>query len=147
MTGHRSNGVAKRTGLSYGHMGGMRLRTNFAAENMVVTWRCGDRIVPKETYCVAYNLAGVWRIMLRPLRHFLTAGLRKLFFLPNSPHAPHHSALNMTTPFETSHADSGQNAHVTAPLWSYWPQHWSNKQIIKRPQSEKATNKHFMASY
>ena len=48
--------------LSYGHMGGMRLRTNFAAESRVVTWSCGDRSVSKETYCVAYNLPGVWRI-------------------------------------------------------------------------------------
>ena len=48
--------------LSYGHMGGMRLRTNFAAESRVVTWSCGDRSVSKETYCVAYNLTGVWRI-------------------------------------------------------------------------------------
>ena len=45
--------------LSYGHMGGMRLRTNFAAERRVVTWSCGDRSVSKETYCVAYNLTGV----------------------------------------------------------------------------------------
>ena len=48
--------------LSYGHMGGMRLRTNFATESRVVTWSCGDRSVSKETYCVAYNLPGVWRI-------------------------------------------------------------------------------------
>ena len=48
--------------LSYGHMGGMRLRTNFAAESRVVTWSCGDRSVSKETYCVAYNLTVVWRI-------------------------------------------------------------------------------------
>ena len=48
--------------LSYGHMGGMRLRTNVAAESRVVTWSCGDRSVSKETYCVAYNLTGVWRI-------------------------------------------------------------------------------------
>ena len=40
----------------------MRLRTNFAAESRVVTWSCGDRSVSKETYCVAYNLTGVWRI-------------------------------------------------------------------------------------
>ena len=33
--------------LWYGHMGGMRLRTYFAAENRVVTWRCGDRTVSK----------------------------------------------------------------------------------------------------
>ena len=45
--------------LSYGHMGGMRLRTNFAAESRAVTWSCGDRSVSKETYCVAYNLTGV----------------------------------------------------------------------------------------
>ena len=45
-----------------GHMGGMRLRTNFAAESRVVTWSCGDRIVSRETYCVAYNLKGVCRI-------------------------------------------------------------------------------------
>ena len=48
--------------ISYGHMGGMRLRTNFAAESRVVTWSCGDRSVSKEIYCVAYNLPGVWRI-------------------------------------------------------------------------------------
>ena len=44
-------------------------------------------------------------------------------FLPDSPDAPHGSALHVTTPVETlpiknvtSHADSGQTAHVTAPL-------------------------------
>ena len=45
--------------ISYGHMGGKRLRTYFTAENRVITWRCGDRTVSKETYCVAYNLGGV----------------------------------------------------------------------------------------
>ena len=40
--------------LSY-HMGGMRLRTDFAAESRVVTWSYGDRTVSKETYCVAYD--------------------------------------------------------------------------------------------
>ena len=75
--------------LSYGHMGGMRLRTNFAAESRVVTWSCGDRSVSKETYCVAYNLTGVWRITFqpqRPLRQFLTAGLRQFFCLIRRTH-------------------------------------------------------------
>ena len=46
-------------------------------------------------------------------------------FLPDSPDAPHRSVLHVTTPVETlpiknvtSHADSGQTAHVTAPLCS-----------------------------
>ena len=78
-----------KPGISYGHMGGMRLRTNFAAESNAVTWSCGDRSVSKETYCVAYNLTGVWRIMFqpqRPLRQFLTAGLRQLFCLIRRTH-------------------------------------------------------------
>ena len=54
--------VGRNQHSSYGHMGCMRLRTNFAAESRVVTWSCGDRSVSKETYCVAYNLTGVWRI-------------------------------------------------------------------------------------
>ena len=58
----RNRADTMRAGLSYGHMGGMRLRTNFAAESRVVTWSCGDRSVSKETCCVAYNLPGVWWI-------------------------------------------------------------------------------------
>ena len=42
--------------LSYGHMGGMRLWTNFATESRVVTWISGDHTVSKDTYCVANNL-------------------------------------------------------------------------------------------
>ena len=68
--------------LSYGHMGGMQLRTNFAAESRVVTLSCGDCTISKETNCVAYNLTRVWRITFqsqRPLRQLLTTGLRQLF--------------------------------------------------------------------
>ena len=85
-------------------MGGMRLRTNFVAESRVVTWSCGDRSVSKETYCVAYNLTGVWRITFqpqRPLRQFLTAGLRQLFAWFAGRTAPQctpcdHSCWNVT---------------------------------------------------
>ena len=75
--------------LSYSHMGGIRLGTNFAIESKVVPWRCGDRNGSKETYSEAYNLTGVWRITFqpqRPLRQFLTAGLRQHFCLIRRTH-------------------------------------------------------------
>ena len=42
--------------LSHSHMSSMWLWINFVAENMVVTWCCGNRTVSKETYWVANNL-------------------------------------------------------------------------------------------
>ena len=137
--------IVRWSSLSYGHMDGMRLRTHFAAENRVVTWRCGDCTVSKETYCVAYNLTWVWRIRFqpqRPLRQYLTAGLWQLF-LPDSPHALHRSALHVTTLVETlpiknvtSHTDSRQTAHVTAPSSSLNKSIWSkNGQVQYIPRN------------
>ena len=45
--------------LSYGHMGGMWLQTNFAPGSRMVNWGCSDRIVSKEMYCVACHISGV----------------------------------------------------------------------------------------
>ena len=91
--------------LSYGHMGGMRPRT----------WSSGDRAVSNDTYCVAYNLSGVWRITFQPAV-FDSGSVAT--FLPDSPDAPHHNALHVATPVETlpiknvtSHVDSRQTAH------------------------------------
>ena len=100
--GWQTAGKVVCSGLSCGHMGGMRLRKIFDAESGAVTWRCGDCTVSKETYCVANNLTGVWRIAFqpqRPLRQILTPRARSI--LPDSPHAPHRSALHVTTPVET----------------------------------------------
>ena len=46
----------------------------------------------KETYCVAYNLTGVWQMTFLPqqlLRQFLTAGLLQLFCLIRRTSTPH----------------------------------------------------------
>ena len=108
---------------SYGHMGGMLLRTTFAAEGRVVTWLCGDRTVSKETYCVAYNGRLANHVSAAAVAGGVFDSGAAATFLPDSPHAPHRSALHVTTPVETlpdknvtSHADSGQTAHVTAPF-------------------------------
>ena len=81
----------------------MRLLTNFTVESRVVTWCCSDRTVSKETYCVAYNLTGVWWITFQPQRQFLTAGLQQNFCLIRRMHrtAPQctpcdHSCWNVT---------------------------------------------------
>ena len=58
----------------------------------ITSWSCGDH----ETYCVAYNLTGVWRNTfqpLRPLRQFFDSGCVATF-LPDTPHASHRSALH-----------------------------------------------------
>ena len=76
----------------------MRLRTNFATQNRVVTWRSGDRTVSKETYCVAYNLKSL-------ANHVLAAAAAVAVFwqqicgnfFPDSPHALNRSALHATT--------------------------------------------------
>ena len=68
-----NHGMETLSPWNYGHMGGTWLRTNFTAENRVVTWSCRD--ISKGMYYVAYNLMGVWR------NTFLTAGLPRLFCL------------------------------------------------------------------
>ena len=53
----------------------MHSQTDWAIDDQAKDVSCGKRTVSRETYCVAYNLTGIWRIK------FLTAGLRQLFFL------------------------------------------------------------------
>ena len=105
-------------------MGGIWLQTNFAAENRVVTLRCGDHTVSKETCFVAYHLTGVWRTTFRCCGNFFA-----WFAACTAPQCTTcgHSCWNATNPKYNKSCGFGKNAHVTAHLIGYhslWPLLW-----------------------